>query len=80
MEVTGGIGFFSFLSFASEMFSFMFGVGIKRMMLMAFILRFVFYMYAVSLRDVGFEGAKGSGISLFISTLKKLYFINTMRV
>jgi hypothetical protein len=80
MEVTGGMGFFSFISYIRKFFLFVFSFRLKRVMLLAFLLRLFFYTCAFSLSDVSFEGARSFGISLFISTLKKLYFYNTMRV
>ncbi len=81
MEVVGGIGFFRFLSYLSNILSFFFRMGFKTIMVLVFLLSLSFHMCALSLLDVGFEGAKYLCIfSLFISTSKKLYFLNTMRV
>jgi hypothetical protein len=57
MEVMGGIGFFSFLSYLRNLFLFTFRFGIKRVMLLVFTLRLLFYMCAFGLIDVSFEGA-----------------------
>ena len=80
MEVMGGMGFYAFFSYAGGTMASLSGLSLKSAMGLAFVLRFLFQMCALSRRDVGFEGAKLLGISLLISTLKKLYFINTMRV
>jgi len=70
MEVVGGIGFFSFLSYFRKLFSFFIGLGFKTMMVLVFVLSLFFYMCAFSLFGVGFEGAKSLCIvSLFLSQL-----------
>ncbi len=57
MEITGGMGFFSFLSYLRNLFLFTFRFGVKGVMLLVFTLRLLLYMCAFSLIDVGFEGA-----------------------
>jgi len=49
MEVTGGIGFFSFLSYLSNLFFFTFNFGVKSVMVLLFTLRLLFYMCAFGL-------------------------------
>jgi hypothetical protein len=51
------MGFFSFLSYLSNLFLFTFRFGVKGVMLLVFTLRLLLYMCAFSLIDVGFEGA-----------------------
>jgi hypothetical protein len=57
MEVVGGMGFFSFLSYLSNLFYFTFRFGVKSTMLLVFTLSLLFYMCAFSFINVGFEGA-----------------------
>ena len=47
MEVTGGMGFFSFFASVSRVFSSVFGLGIKRVILGAFLLSFLLHMCAI---------------------------------
>jgi hypothetical protein len=49
MEVVGGGGFFAFISRMGLFFSFVFGLGLKSMMISLFTLSLIFYMCAVSL-------------------------------
>lgn len=59
MEISGGMGFFSFFSSISGMFSSVFGFGIKRVMLTAFLLSFLFHICAVGpRRTLALKGLK----------------------
>lgn len=56
MEVLGGMGFFSFLSYFSNFFSVLSGFGLKSVMILAFSLRFIFYMCAFSCLALALKG------------------------
>jgi hypothetical protein len=68
MEVMGGIGFFSFLSYLSNLFFFTFRFGVKRVILLTFTLSLLFCMCAFSLLTLALKGLSILA-SLFLSQL-----------